>query len=117
MEKEGGGFITRTLGCIIIIGLLIYSGLNFVMPWYNYFYFKDRLKEISLSESIESKEKIMKRIMEAAKERNVSIDERDVKIESKGKSPVIKAEWDHEVRLYEEKVKIVFHFSVDTGKE
>ncbi|MBI5198674.1 MAG: hypothetical protein HZA09_01480 [Nitrospirae bacterium] len=117
MEKEDGGFITRTLGCIIIIGLLIYSGLNFVRPWYNYFYFKDRLKEISLSENIESKEKIMKRIMEAAKERNVSIEERDVKIESKGKGTVIKAEWDHEVRLYEEKVKIVFHFSVDTGKE
>lgn len=117
MDREGGGFFTKVLICILIIGLLIYSGIKVGMPWFKYYSFKDRLKEISMYEGIEPSEKIMKGIMEFAEEKGIPIKEEDIKIEQRGKRLVIKAEWDHEVLLFGGRIKRLWHFSVDTGIE
>lgn len=117
MERESGGFFTKTLVCILILGLLIYSGIKLGMPWFNYYSFKDRLKEISMYETTETQEKIMKKIMVSVEEKDIPLEEKDVKIERTGKKLVIKAEWDHEVQLFGGMINKVWHFSVDTGME
>lgn len=116
MDREGGGFFTKVLLWVLILGLLFYSGINLGMPWFYYYSFKDRLKEISLYESTGPREKIMKIIMEAAEDRGVPLDEKDVKIEGMGKNFTIKAEWDHEVKLFGGRITKVWHYSVDTSK-
>lgn len=116
MDREGGGFFTKVLLWILVLGLLLYSGINLGIPWLNYYSFKDRLKEISLYEASGTAEKNMKTIMEAAEEKGVLLDEKNVKIERTGKRLAIKAEWDHEVQLFGGRITKVWHFSVDTSK-
>lgn len=117
MDREGGGFVTKAVFCILILGLLAYSGINLGRPWFNYFSFKDRVKEISMYEITEPRDKTMKKIMESAEERDIPIKEEDVKIEGSGKKLIIKAEWDYEVQLFGGRVNKVWHFSVDTGMD
>jgi hypothetical protein len=116
MDREGGGFFTKALFCILILGLLGYSGINLGMPWLKYYSFRDRLKEISIYEGTDPREKTMKKIMEEAEDRGVPLKEEDIIIESKERRLLIKAEWDHEVQLFGGRIKRVWHFSVDTGK-
>src|SRR3989304_6069090 len=94
MERESGGFFTKSLFFILILVILIYTGINLGMPWLNYYSFKDRLKEIAMYEASEAKEKTMKKIMESAEEKDIPINEEDIKIERTGRKLSIKAKWD-----------------------
>jgi len=117
MEREGGGLFTKTFFCILIIGLLIYSGINLGKPWFRYYTFKDRLKEISMYDADEPREKTMKKIIETAEEKGIPVGEEDIKIEQMGKRLIIKTEWEEEVQLFGGRIRKVWHFSVDTGSE
>lgn len=117
MNREEGGFITKTLFSILMLGLLIYAIINLGMPWFKYYTFKDRLNEIAMYEASNTREKIMKMITEVVEEKGIPIEGKDIIIEQTGKRARIRAEWDHEVSLFGGYLIHVFHFSVDTGKE
>ncbi len=116
MNKEGGGFFTKVLLWILILGLLLYSGINLGLPWLNYYSFKDRLKEIALYEARGPREKVMKKIMETADDKGVPLDEKDVEIVQTEKRAIIKVKWNDEVQLFGGRITKVWHFSVDTSK-
>lgn len=115
MKREEGGFLTKTLFLILILGLLIYSAINLGMPWFKYYSFKDRLNEITLYETALPREKLMREIMEAVEDKGVPVEEKDIIIERSERSLRIKTEWDQEVSLFGGHITHVFHFSVDTA--
>ena len=117
MNREEGGFITKTLFSILILGLLIYAAINLGTPWFKYYSFNDRLNEIALYEASSTMQNIRKDVMEAVEDKAVPIEEKDIIIEQKDRKLRIKAEWDHEVSLFGGNITHVFHFSIDTGKE
>lgn len=117
MDRESGGFFTKTIFCILILGLIIYTGINLGSPWFKYYSFKDRLKEIAMYEITESREKTMKKIMDAAEDKGIPVSEENIEIERIDKRLIIKVEWDHEVLLFGGRLKKVWHFSVDTGEK
>lgn len=117
MDREGGGFISKSVICIVVLGILAYSAINLGMPWFNYYSFKDRLKEVALYEARGPREKVMKIIMETAEDKDVPLDEKDVEIVQTGKKAIIRVEWNDEVQLFGGWITKVWHFSVDTGME
>lgn len=91
------GFI-KPLLCLIILAALIYSGIQFGIPYYRYFAFKNEVKELARV-GLGNPEKIKIDVYEATKALKIPIEKEDIEVTKRGDNIRVKTSWTVHVDL------------------
>lgn len=108
--RNNDGFI-KPLLVIAIMAFLVYSGIQFGVPYYRYSAFKSEAKEIARIE-LGQVEKTRAQIFEAAQNQKIPIEAEDIQITKKTNTIRIQTSWSVDVDilgLYQR----TLHFTVD----
>lgn len=108
--RNSDGFI-KPLLVIAIMGFLVYSGIQFGVPYYRYSAFKSEAKEIARLE-LGQVEKTRAQIFEVAQNQKIPIEAEDIQITKKTNTTRIQTSWSVDVDilgLYQR----TLHFTVD----
>ena len=108
--RNSDGFI-KPLLVIAIMAFLIYSGIQFGIPYYHYSAFKSEAKEIARIQ-LGQLEKTRAEIYEAAKNQRIPIELQDIQITPKTNTIRVQTSWSVDVDilgLYHR----TLHFAVD----
>ncbi len=105
--------ILKSLLCLGIFILLIYSGIKLGEPYYRYYAFKAKLEDISRFE--DQQEKILPQVIAQAQELGIPITETDVSISGTRGRYVIETGWTETVNLFD-LYKKTYNFHIEVGK-
>lgn len=83
---------------VLVIGLLVYTGIQFGIPYYKYSAFKTDAKDITRL-SLENVAKTRGILFERAKELKIPIEEEDISVVNMGKTVRVKISWSETVDL------------------
>ncbi len=83
---------------VLVIGLLIYTGIQFGIPYYKYSAFKTDAKDITRM-GLGRVDKIRENLFERAKELKIRIEEEDISVVYTGKTVRVKTSWSETVDL------------------
>lgn len=95
---------------VLVIGLIIYAGIQFGLPQYHYYAFKSDLDELARITNLRPKE-LREEVMKSARDYNVPLNSKKLIITRNGGNR-IQASWSETVNLFNLYEK-TFHFSVD----
>ncbi|HXX82131.1 MAG TPA: hypothetical protein VEI46_11320 [Thermodesulfovibrionales bacterium] len=108
--RSSDGFV-KPLLVIAIMAFLVYSGVQFGIPYYRYSAFKSETKEIARLE-LGQIEKTRAQVYEAAQNQKIPIEAEDIQITQKTHTTRIQTAWSVDVDilgLYQK----TLHFTVD----
>jgi len=91
------GFIKPIL-CLLILAGLIYSGIQFGIPYYRYSAFKDEAKELARV-GLGNPEKVKTDVYEAAKTLKIPLDREDILVTKRDERIRVQASWSVTVDL------------------
>lgn len=92
------GFIKPLLS-LGILAILIYSGIQFGIPYYRYSAFKSEVKEITRV-GLGNIEKIKAEVYEAAKNFKIPIEEKEIIVIRKKNTVQVQAAWSADVDIF-----------------
>jgi hypothetical protein len=96
--RNRDGFI-KPLLVIAIMAFLIYSGIQFGIPYYRYSAFKNEAKEIARLE-LGQVEKTRAQIYEAAQSQKIPIEAEDIQITKKTHTTRVQTSWSVDVDIF-----------------
>jgi len=108
--RNSDGFI-KPLLVIAIMAFLVYSGIQFGVPYYHYSAFKSEAKEIARIE-VGQIEKTRAQIYEAAQNQKIPIEAEDIQITKKTNTIRIQTSWSVDVDILGVYQRTL-HFTVD----
>ncbi len=91
--------VLKSLICLGIFVLLVYSGIELGRPYYRYYAFKAKIEDIARFE--EQQEKILPAVMEQAQEIGIPVTESDIIISGSRGRYVIETSWTETVNLFD----------------
>jgi hypothetical protein len=94
----------------LLVAVLVYVGIQFAKPHYEYSVFKSDVQELSVIITI-SPQEMMYRIMEAAKDSNIPVERDDIIMERLTDGHSISVSWEKTVNIFNLYKKTYF-FSV-----
>jgi len=83
---------------VLVIGLLVYTGIQFGIPYYKYSAFKYDVKDI-IRINLGHVAKTRENLFERAKEVKIPIEEEDISVVNMGKTVRVKTSWSETVDL------------------
>jgi len=104
----------KTFFWLLVLAFLVYSGIQFGMPYYRYLAFKSDTKEIArVSIELKNEEEIKDKVFERAQELKIPIDREDIELSKTAKVVRIRTSWFEVVDIlgiYQKTLK----FAIDT---
>lgn len=91
------GFVKPVL-CLAFLAFLVYSGIQFGLPYYRYSGFKNETRDI-VRIGLGDTEKIKSRIYNVASDLKVPIDAGDIKVTIKDQTVHVRTEWTEDVDI------------------
>lgn len=91
------GFVKSVL-CLAFLAFLVYSGIQFGLPYYRYSGFKNETRDI-VRIGLGDTEKIKSRIYNAAMELKVPVEAEDIKVTIKDPNVHVRTEWTEDVDI------------------
>jgi len=84
----------KTLFWLLVLGFLVYAGIQFGMPYYRYLAFKSDTKEIAkISVEFKNEDEIKDKVFERAQELKIPIGREDIEISRTPKYVRIRTSW------------------------
>ena len=83
---------------VLVIGLLVYTGIQFGIPYYKHSAFKTDAKDITRM-GLGHVDKTRQNLFESAKELKIPIEEEDISVVNMGKTVRVKTSWSETVDL------------------
>jgi hypothetical protein len=98
---------------LLVIGLIVYSGIQLAIPYFHYYAFKNDLEEL-IRVNINTPPKVMRaKVMDIVKEYNIPIKEEDI-ILTREERYRVRVSWKEKVNLFGIYEK-TFEFFLNTG--
>jgi hypothetical protein len=90
----------KTFFWLLVLGFLVYAGIQFGMPYYRYLAFKSDTKEIAkISVEFKNEEEIKDKVFERAQELKIPIGREDIEISMAPKYARIRTSWSEVVDI------------------
>lgn len=98
---------------LLFFALIVYSGIQYAIPFYHYYAFKSDLEE-TVEVSVETTpNEIMEKVMSLVAQYKIPVEMKDISLSRNGRY-VVKISWEETVNLFDI-YKKTFRFYIDTS--
>jgi|Deesub1362A_J573_1020465.scaffolds.fasta_scaffold00010_284 hypothetical protein len=89
----------KTLFCLAVVGLALYSALQFALPYFRFYTFRSDVRDMMRFE-LQGPGELKALVLQRAAETGVPLQEEDLEVEASPEGYLLWAQWTEEVNLF-----------------